>query len=156
MSNETAARAPLGPILLLSAVAGLLLLQAGVLISGSFADPVTGGGSPPSTFASDPESDRVSAIGAEFRVDETGAATYSVPLYSVAGTAGVAPKMSLNYSSQAGNGALGKGWSIGGLSSISRCRATREAGDFIENGQPIDGSPPPMNFSATDKYCLDG
>ncbi|MEG3791938.1 FG-GAP-like repeat-containing protein, partial [Lysobacter sp. CCNWLW3] len=157
MSNEPAARAPLGPILLLSAVAGLLLLQAGVLISGSFAEPGTGGSLPPTAlFASDPESDRVSAIGAEFRVDESGAATYSVPLYSVAGTAGVAPKMSLNYSSQAGNGALGKGWSIGGLSSISRCRATREAGDFIENGQPIDGSPPPVNFSATDKYCLDG
>ncbi|SFK74644.1 RHS repeat-associated core domain-containing protein [Lysobacter sp. cf310] len=157
MSNETAARAPLGPILLLSAVAGLLLLQAGVLISGSFAEPTTGGSLPPTAlFASDPESDRVSAIGAEFRVDETGAATYTVPLYSAPGTAGVAPKMSLNYSSQAGNGALGKGWSIGGLSSISRCRATREAGDFIENGQPVDGSPPPVNFSDSDRYCLDG
>ncbi|KRD39242.1 hypothetical protein ASE35_02430 [Lysobacter sp. Root916] len=128
-----------------------------MLISGSFADPVTGGGSPPTAlFASDPASDSVSAIGAEFRVDESGAATYTVPLYSVPGTAGVAPKMSLNYSSQAGNGALGKGWSIGGLSSISRCRATREAGDFIESGQPVDGSPPPVNFSASDRYCLDG
>ncbi|WP_202844157.1 toxin TcdB middle/N-terminal domain-containing protein [Luteimonas saliphila] len=106
--------------------------------------------------APDVESDKVSAIAAEFRVDESGAATYSIPIYTVPGTAGVAPKLSLNYSSQGGYGPLGKGWSIGGLSSITRCRATREAGDFISGGAPTDGNPQPINFSTSDKYCLDG
>lgn len=106
--------------------------------------------------APDVESDRVAAIAAEFRVDESGAATYSIPIYAVPGTAGVAPKLSLNYSSQGGYGPLGKGWSIGGLSSITRCRATREAGDYISNGVPTDGNPQPINFSGSDRYCLDG
>ena len=104
----------------------------------------------------DVESDKVSAIAAEFRVDESSAATYSIPIYAVPGTAGVSPKLSLNYSSQGGYGPLGKGWSIGGLSSITRCRATREAGDFITGGVPTDGNPQPINFSSSDRYCLDG
>jgi len=106
--------------------------------------------------APDVESDKVAAIAAEFRVDESGAATYSIPIYAVPGTAGVAPKLSLNYSSQGGYGPLGKGWSIGGLSSVTRCRATREAGDFISGGTPTDGTPKPINFSADDRFCLDG
>ena len=103
----------------------------------------------------DAVSDRVSATAAEFRVNESGAATYSVALYGVPGTAGVAPKLSLNYSSQGPYGALGKGWSIGGQSTITRCRATREAGDFIGHAQP-DGSPAPINFSDSDRLCMDG
>src|SRR5688572_30407266 len=87
----------------------------------------------------DPISDSVGATAAEFRVDEAGAATYSVPIYTVPGTAGVAPKLALNYSSQGGYGPLGKGWTISGLSSISRCRSTREAGDFIVNNVATDG-----------------
>ena len=106
--------------------------------------------------APDIESDKVAAIPAEFRVDESGAATYTIPIYAVPGTAGVAPKLSLNYSSQGGYGPLGKGWSIGGLSTIARCRATREAGDFIANGLPNDGLPRPINFSDGDRFCLDG
>ncbi|RNF85293.1 hypothetical protein EER27_05890 [Lysobacter psychrotolerans] len=104
----------------------------------------------------DTASDVVAATAAEFRVDESGSATYSVALYAVPGTAGVSPKLSLNYSSQASNGPLGKGWSIGGLSSVSRCRATREAGDFIVGGVVTDGDPRPVNFTASDRYCLDG
>lgn len=104
----------------------------------------------------DPASDTVGAIAAEFRVDESGAATYSIPLYAVPGTAGVLPRLSLEYSSQGGTGPMGRGWSIGGLSSISRCRATREAGDFITAGVPHDGIPQPIRFDGSDRYCLDG
>ncbi|TQM12258.1 RHS repeat-associated protein [Pseudoxanthomonas sp. 3HH-4] len=116
----------------------------------------TGGPSQPGVLAEpDPLSDAVSATGAEFRVDESGAATYSVPIYAVSGTAGVVPKLTLSYSSQGNDGPVGKGWAIGGLSSISRCRATREAGDFIGAATP-DGNPRPVNFSSSDRFCLDG
>ncbi|MDR7097829.1 RHS repeat-associated protein [Lysobacter niabensis] len=109
-----------------------------------------------SATSPDPASDQVAATAAEFRVDETGAATYSIPLFTVPGTAGVVPSLALKYSSQGGYGAEGKGWAIAGLSSITRCRATREAGDFIVNGIPTDGSPAPINFTNSDRYCLDG
>ncbi|WP_448245172.1 FG-GAP-like repeat-containing protein [Pseudoxanthomonas mexicana] len=78
-----------------------------------------------------------------------------MPLYTVPGTAGVKPEISLAYSSQGGYGPVGRGWSVGGLSSIARCRATREAGDFLGAATP-DGTPRPINFSSTDRFCLDG
>ena len=115
-----------------------------------------GGVSRASVVPLDPVSDSVGAIAAEFRVDESGAATYSIPLFAVPGTAGVVPRLSLDYSSQGGNGPMGRGWNIGGLSSISRCRATREAGDFITAGVPHDGIPKPIGFDHNDRYCLDG
>ncbi len=108
------------------------------------------------TTAPDSTSDRVGAIAGSFRVDESGAATYSIPLFTPPGTAGVVPQVALAYSSQGGDGPLGRGWSISGLSSITRCRATREAGDFIVSGKPVDGNPRPVDFGSTDRFCLDG
>lgn len=134
-------------------VVSLLAAPMGAWVYDALAD---GGGAAASTMVTpDAISDSVAATAAEFRVDESGSATYSIPIYGVPGTAGVAPRISLNYSSQGGYGPLGKGWSIGGVSSITRCRATREAGDFI-GAATLDGNPTPINFSATDRYCLDG
>ncbi|HWU70722.1 MAG TPA: FG-GAP-like repeat-containing protein, partial [Pseudoxanthomonas sp.] len=140
-----------GSLLLL--IAPLLAIPVSLWVADAIAD--TGGGAASTAVTPDVVSDAVAATAAEFRVDESGAATYSIPIYAVPGTAGVAPKLSLSYSSQGGYGPLGKGWSIGGLSSITRCRATREAGDFIGAATP-DGDPRPINFTATDRYCLDG
>ncbi len=139
---------------LLFCVLACLLLPVGVVIRGSLASSqmVT----IQNMIAPDEASDRVAATAAEFRVSESGAATYSIPLFTAPGTAGVVPKLSLSYSSQGGEGTIGKGWNIGGSSAISRCRATREAGDFIVNGVATDGDPAPINFSASDRYCLDG
>jgi RHS repeat-associated protein len=81
-----------------------------------------------------------------FRVGESGAATYGVPITLAPGIAGVTPQLSLNYSSQAGNGLVGKGWLIGGLSTISRCRQTLHQ----------DGDAKPIAFSSEDRFCLDG
>lgn len=147
--------APRSAAALLCLVVGFVVLQFGTLVSNVIAYSTGGPGQRELLVAPDPLSDAVSATAAEFRVDESGAATYSIPLYAVPGTAGVAPKLSLNYSSQAGEGPVGKGWSIGGLSAISRCRATREAGDFLGAATP-DGNPAPINFSASDRFCLDG
>ena len=57
-------------------------------------------------------------------VSDTGQASYSIPLYTPPGTNGVAPQLSLNYSHGAGNGLFGVGWSLSGLSGISRCAST--------------------------------
>jgi len=82
----------------------------------------------------------------EFRVNELGAASYRIPLSLPAGSGGVAPELALSYSSQGGNGLLGQGWNLSGLSAISRCRKTL--------GQ--DGENAPIAWNAEDRFCLDG
>jgi RHS repeat-associated protein len=91
-------------------------------------------------------SDKTGKIPGQFRVDEQGSATYSIPLQTPTGTAGVAPELSLNYASQSGNGLMGRGWTMGGLSAISRCRQTLHQ----------DGKAKPITWSDNDRFCLDG
>lgn len=81
-----------------------------------------------------------------FGVSETGAATYSIPIGVPPGVAGIEPKLALNYNSQAGNGLLGMGWSLSGLSGVTRCPRTYAQ----------DGSRGATNFDANDRFCLDG
>lgn len=69
--------------------------------------------------ARDPVSDGVGATYGEFRVDESGQAVYSIPIFAPPGTAGVQPALSLVYNSGGGNGPMGKGWSIGGQSALA-------------------------------------
>lgn len=99
-----------------------------------------------------PASDGVGATAGTFRVDETGSATYSIPLAVVPGRAGVAPEMALAYSSQGGMGVMGRGWAISGASAITRCRQTAEAGDAAA----LASGSPPLSFDSSDRYCLDG
>jgi len=79
-------------------------------------------------------------------VSQTGAFTYSIPIAVPPGTAGMAPSLSLNYSSQGGDGFMGLGWSLGGLSTITHC--PRTAGE--------DGVHGGVNYDANDRFCLDG
>jgi RHS repeat-associated protein len=79
-------------------------------------------------------------------VDKSGALTYSVPIWISPGTAGMQPQVALNYSSQAGSGIAGYGWSVGGVSAISRGPQTRAT----------DGQIRPANFTSNDRYYLDG
>lgn len=127
-----------------------------VLLSALLAGSAYANVAPPEDLGST----RVAATPAEFRVDEQGAATWSMPIYAVPGTAGVAPNLSLGYSSSGGFGPVGKGFSIQGWSQITRCRASRESGDFRDaTGAPIDGEPKAVNFDTalnSDEYCLDG
>lgn len=90
--------------------------------------------------------DLSSTSAGQFRVNESGAATYNVPISLPPGVAGVTPELSLNYSSQGGNGLLGRGWSLSGLSAIRRCRQTL--------GQ--DGVAKPITWTDQDRFCLDG
>jgi RHS repeat-associated protein len=86
------------------------------------------------------------AVSGTFDVGATGAATYTIPIAVPPGTAGLAPNLSLGYSSQSGNGILGFGWSLSGLPSIARCPRTM-AQDGVHGG---------VNYDANDRFCLNG
>ena len=85
-------------------------------------------------------------LGGQASVSESGAATYSIPIQVPPGTGGIEPKLALSYNSQTGNGLLGMGWSLSGLSAITRCGRTI-AQDGVKGG---------VNFDANDRLCLDG
>ncbi|BEV16225.1 hypothetical protein HBDW_30130 [Herbaspirillum sp. DW155] len=82
----------------------------------------------------------------QFQVSESGGATYTIPIQMPPGGGGMEPKLTLNYSSQANNGLLGVGWSLGGLGGISRCPRTMAQ----------DGARGAVNYDLNDRYCLDG
>jgi len=79
-------------------------------------------------------------------VSDTGAATYSLPLQVPAGPLAMQPSLGLSYGGGSGNGPLGVGFSLSGLSAIAPCRKT-----FASEGR-ADG----VDFDLSDAYCLDG
>lgn len=88
----------------------------------------------------------VGTTAAQFQVDESGAAIYNVSINVPDGVASVKPQIGLAYSSGSANGIAGMGWSISGLSAISRCRQTLAQ----------DNNPLPIAWNASDRFCLDG
>jgi len=75
-----------------------------------------------------------------------GGASYSIPLQVPPGTAGLAPVIGLTYVSRAEDGLLGRGWSVAGLSKITRCGKTI-AQDGVRRG---------VDLTNADQFCLDG
>ncbi len=75
-----------------------------------------------------------------------GAASYEIPIAVPPGRRGMQPSVSLSYSSRAGNGIAGMGWSLSGLSSLHRCPWTLEQ----------DGQIRAVQLDAQDRLCLDG
>jgi RHS repeat-associated protein len=88
----------------------------------------------------------VGAIPGEFAVTESGSATYVIPIEVPPGRAGIQPNLVLAYSSSTANGTLGAGFSLDGLSSITRCSRTLAQDTYT---QPVLGTP-------DDALCLDG
>lgn len=82
----------------------------------------------------------------QFSVGQTGAASYSIPLVTAPGSGNLQPSLALNYSNQSGNGILGVGWSLAGLSTVTRCPAITGA----------DGYADTVDFDGNDRFCLDG
>jgi hypothetical protein len=82
----------------------------------------------------------------KFNVNQSGAATYTVPIAAPPGTAGMEPALSLDYSSAAGDGVVGLGWTLAGLPSISRCPRT-VAQDTVHGN---------VNYDSNDRFCMDG
>ncbi len=66
----------------------------------------------------------VGAIGGTVDVTALGGASYSIPIQVPEGMGGIEPNLSIVYNSQSGNGLLGWGWTLGGLSAITRVGQT--------------------------------
>jgi len=96
--------------------------------------------------ASIPSSQLVGGVKGELAVSPLGNAAYSVPVDIPPGTGGMMPSLSITYDSESGNGILGMGWFISGLSVIERCPTT-----LVQDGV-IDG----VDFDSNDRFCIDG
>jgi Salmonella virulence plasmid 65kDa B protein/FG-GAP-like repeat len=104
---------------------------------------------PAATALALPGTSSAGATAGSFAVSDMGGAQYSIPIAVPPGIAGMQPSVSLNYSSQGGNGHVGVGWSIGGLSAVTRCPKTIAQ----------DGFKAGINYDAdkeNDAFCLDG
>lgn len=95
------------------------------------------------TFA---QSVAVGSMGGSFAVNEMGAATYTIPIDVPQGINGMQPNVALTYNSQSGNGVCGLGFSITGLSTITRIPRTIY----------YDGTAKGIKYDATDAYALNG
>jgi len=82
----------------------------------------------------------------DFSISDQGAMNYGVPIVCVQGAAGMTPRLSFTYNSNAGSGILGEGWSLSGLSII-----TRTSQNFV-----IDGKNGRIEFNDNDRILLDG
>lgn len=87
----------------------------------------------------------------QFAVSESGSATFTVPIQIPRGIAGMEPNLSLSYTSGGGNGLLGLGWMINGISAVTRCPPTW-ATDRIRASINFADHP----AANRDRYCLDG
>jgi len=81
-----------------------------------------------------------------FQVGPSGAAMYTIPIQVPPGIAGLQPQLAFAYSSQSGNGPLGMGWGLSGLSAITRCPQT-----YAQDNALLG-----INYDANDRFCLDG
>ena len=88
----------------------------------------------------------VGAIPGNFQVSNMGAAVYNVPVECPDGVNGMKPELSFVYNSHAGDGPMGLGWNIGGLSAITR----------VNKQQCYDGTTSSISFTADDALMLDG
>ncbi|XYH93819.1 RHS repeat-associated core domain-containing protein [Sorangium sp. So ce1128] len=95
-----------------------------------------------------PEVETVAAgtIPGTFSITSTGEAVYTMDLASLPARAGVGPRIQLVYRSDGGDGVLGAGFSLAGLSAITRCPS-----NLAQDGE-IRG----VRYDADDKLCLDG
>ncbi|HEX9207684.1 MAG TPA: FG-GAP-like repeat-containing protein, partial [Steroidobacteraceae bacterium] len=82
----------------------------------------------------------------EASVAATGSARYSIPLSLPPGTHGLAPALAITYDSRSGNGLLGVGFRLTGLSRIHRCPRTLAQ----------DGTVGAVALDVSDRFCLDG
>ena len=95
----------------------------------------------------------VGAIGGTVSVGGLGAATYTIPIEVPSDIGEMKPNLSIVYNSQSGNGLLGWGWTLGGLSAITRTGATLFQDDFIKG---VDFGHDVQNPKSFDRFALDG
>lgn len=88
----------------------------------------------------------VGSTAAAADVTPGGGASNSIPIAVPASTNGMAPRIALVYNSQGGDGPLGWGWSISGLSSIIR----------VPRNHHFDSKTEGVELTADDRFALDG
>ena len=88
----------------------------------------------------------VGSLPGELRINPVGAAVYTIPITVSPGTAGMAPALSIEYNSGHKNGLLGIGFSLQGLTSITRTSQTKV----------INGKVHAIDFSNDDRFELNG
>lgn len=97
-------------------------------------------------YSSHAQQQLTGAIDGVFDVSNLGAATYTIPVSIPEGIGGMKPSISINYNSQSTvNGNLGIGWSVAGVSAISRANST-----ILLEGKTAGAT------IVTDKFALDG
>ena len=79
-------------------------------------------------------------------VSQTGAVTYTVPIEVYQGINGMQPDLSLVYNSHAGNGSMGMGWNVSGISKITRGNKSMY----------YDNETAGIKMNADDAFYLDG
>ena len=84
----------------------------------------------------------------ELNVTPSGAAIYEIPIKVPPGTGGMTPNLSIVYNSQGGDGVIGKGFSLSGLSEIAR----------VPGFSFLDGTSnqSTLTFDGNDRFVLDG
>jgi RHS repeat-associated protein len=82
----------------------------------------------------------------------SGSANYDIPISVPPGTNGVAPALTVSYSSMAGNGQMGMGWGVSGMSMISR-KGNSPHYDVNAGDKALTTH---VDFSSNDKFQLDG
>ena len=87
----------------------------------------------------------VGALPGELSVGDLGAAVYTIPIMIPQGIGNMTPQIAVTYNNQSGNGLLGWGWNLSGLSSITRVGQTM----YHDDNQSA------VNFS-DDRFALDG
>lgn len=92
------------------------------------------------------ENGLVGSIASSFDVSPQGQYIYNIPLSVVSGTGGLNPKLSIVYNSGNGNGLLGYGFDLNGISMISRSPRNL----YNDNIADI------IRFKEQDRFSLDG
>ncbi len=88
----------------------------------------------------------IGSTSGSFAIGSDGSAGYSIPIAVPPGIAGLEPKLTLAYSTGGGNGMLGLGWTLQGLSAITRCAQTLAQ----------DGAIDTVAYGPGDRFSLDG
>lgn len=90
--------------------------------------------------------DTPGATQTSYGVSAAGAFQYSIPIVVPQGRNGVTPNLAISFSSGGGNGPLGVGWGLSGLSAITRCGKT-----FATNGERGG-----VTHGDEDQFCMGG
>lgn len=87
----------------------------------------------------------VGTMGGSYTTSPSGALIYEIPIKVPVGINGIQPILSLSYNSQFGNGMLGNGWNLNGISSITRAGSSYFI-DEVNKG---------IEFTSQDHFALD-